>query len=86
MKMHWKLSATVVALAAAAAGYWVWQSKQPAPLPSGFASGNGRIEAVDIDIAAKTAGRVREILVDEGDMVQPGLAQLGDERVGVHAR
>lgn len=45
---------------------------QPRGLPAGFASGNGRIEAVEIDIAAKTAGRVREILVDEGDFVRAG--------------
>ncbi|HEY5291148.1 MAG TPA: HlyD family efflux transporter periplasmic adaptor subunit [Burkholderiales bacterium] len=72
MNMRWGAFAMVIALTAAAAGYWVWQSKQPAPLSSNFASGNGRIEAVDIDIAAKTAGRVREILVDEGDLVQDG--------------
>ncbi len=72
MNIRWRLLATVIALAAAAAGYGIWQSKQPAALSAEFASGNGRIEAVDIDIAAKTAGRVREILVDEGDMVQAG--------------
>ena len=72
MKVPRGMLRVTAALAVAVAGYWVWQSKQPAPLPSEFASGNGRIEAVDIDIAAKTAGRVREILVDEGDMVQLG--------------
>src|SRR5512141_3195388 len=72
MKMRWGVLGLGAALAVGATGYWVWQSKRPAPLSSDFASGNGRIEAVDIDIAAKTAGRVREILVDEGDMVQSG--------------
>ena len=38
----------------------------------GLASGNGRIEAVEIDVAAKTAGRVHEVLVDEGDFVTSG--------------
>lgn len=33
---------------------------------------NGRIEATEIDIAAKIAGRVRDILVKEGDMVAAG--------------
>lgn len=37
-----------------------------------LAGGNGRIDAVEIDIAAKTAGRVREILVNEGDFVRAG--------------
>src|SRR5690606_25517115 len=35
-------------------------------------SGNGRIEAVEIDISAKTPGRVSEILVREGDFVTAG--------------
>lgn len=41
---------------------------------AGIASGNGRIEAVEIHIAAKTPGRVKEILVREGDFVTVGLA------------
>lgn len=38
----------------------------------GIASGNGRIEAVEIDIAAKTPGRVAELFVREGDFVTAG--------------
>ncbi len=38
----------------------------------GIVSGNGRIEAVEIDIAAKTPGRVKDILVNEGDFVTAG--------------
>jgi len=38
----------------------------------GFASGNGRIEATEIDISTKLAGRVDRILVDEGDYVKEG--------------
>ncbi len=72
MNRRWGLLGVAAVLAVGGAGYWVWQSQQPAALSAGFASGNGRIEAVDVDIAAKTAGRVREILVDEGDMVQAG--------------
>ncbi|WP_067733070.1 HlyD family secretion protein [Novosphingobium naphthalenivorans] len=41
-------------------------------LGEGIASGNGRIEATEIDIAAKAPGRVRKILVDEGDEVKAG--------------
>ena len=33
---------------------------------------NGRIEAVEVDVAAKLAGRVAEILVNEGDFVKAG--------------
>lgn len=61
------LSAAVVV-----AGYFLWKSLQPEGLPEGFAGGNGRIEGTEIDIAAKTAGRIREILVQEGDFVTAG--------------
>jgi len=43
---------------------------RPSGLGEGFASGNGRIEATEIDVATKLAGRVVEINVDEGDFVQ----------------
>ena len=39
-------------------------------LPDDIATGNGRIEATEIAISAKAAGRIREILVNEGDFVQ----------------
>jgi len=38
----------------------------------GFASGNGRIEATEIDIATRLPGRVEEVLVAEGDFVKAG--------------
>ena len=53
-------------------GVWAGWHFQPQDLPDGFAAGNGRIEAVEIDIAARTAGRIREILVNEGDFVRAG--------------
>lgn len=37
-----------------------------------FYSGNGRIEATEINIAAKLAGRIEEVVVDEGDFVTKG--------------
>jgi HlyD family secretion protein len=37
-----------------------------------LASGNGRIEATEIDVATKIAGRVKEVLVREGDFVMAG--------------
>lgn len=60
------------ALVLAVAAYLIWQSLTADALPEGFASGNGRIEAVEIDIAAKSPGRVQDILVDEGDFVATG--------------
>lgn len=59
-----------VGLAVLAAGAW-WQLR-PAGLGEGFASGNGRIEATEVDVATKLAGRVASIDVDEGDFVEPG--------------
>jgi HlyD family secretion protein len=41
-------------------------------LPPGFASGNGRIEATEYDIATKRASRIASVLVFEGDMVELG--------------
>ena len=52
-------------------GFRYWKKKHGA-LPEGIASGNGRLEAKLVDLAAKEPLRVKEILVDEGDLVQPG--------------
>ena len=65
------LRATIAA-AVVLTGFVLWSLLQPDPLPEGFASGNGRIEAVEIDIATKTPGRVTEIRAREGDFVTAG--------------
>ncbi len=59
----------------------IWNELRPSGLDDSFASGNGRIEATEIDVATKLAGRVLEINVDEGDFVQPGqvLARMDTE-------
>ncbi len=49
-----------------------WQRYESKGSEAGPISGNGRIEAVEIDIAARTAGRVKEIRVREGDFVKAG--------------
>ena len=41
-----------------AVGWFALRQIDPDALPAGIASGNGRIEAVDIDIAARTGGRL----------------------------
>ncbi|MEI7750921.1 MAG: efflux RND transporter periplasmic adaptor subunit [Candidatus Omnitrophota bacterium] len=61
----------LVIAAGAFFGYQQWKAKESA-LPKGIASGNGRIEAKLVDAVAKDALRVKEILVDEGDLVRPG--------------
>jgi HlyD family secretion protein len=52
--------------------YWLKYS-QPS-LPAGIVSGNGRIEADEIDISTKFAGRIAHLFVDEGDVVKAGQA------------
>ena len=63
-KAAW-IAAAVIALSAAAA----WQFLGRDADDGSFVSGNGRIEATEVDVAAKAAGRVQEILVNEGDFV-----------------
>lgn len=45
--------------------------QQPA-LPETIASGNGRLEATEVDITTKYAGRLSRVNVKEGDDVEPG--------------
>jgi HlyD family secretion protein len=76
----WLVLGALVVAALGAAGYGVYWLRLPR-LPTGFASGNGRIEATEYDIAAKYAGRVVEVHVKEGDLVEKGqvLAQMDVE-------
>jgi len=62
----------VIAPAGAGGGWYWWQQQRAMALPPGFASGNGRIEAEQVDIATKTPGRLAEVLVEEGAMVRAG--------------
>jgi HlyD family secretion protein len=59
----------LLVLLAAAAGGYAWFHAKPA-LPRGIVAPNGRLEADQIDIATKFAGRVAQLFVDEGDMVK----------------
>jgi HlyD family secretion protein len=68
-----RLAILLLLLAAGGAGsaiYWLKYS-QPA-LPPGIVLGNGRLEADEIDISTKFAGRIAELLADEGDVVKAG--------------
>lgn len=61
----------IIIVAGLVGGWLWWQSQQPQSA-DGIVSGNGRIEADQVDIASKYTGRVQEILVHEGDMLQRG--------------
>ncbi|GGE63759.1 hypothetical protein GCM10011533_15240 [Streptosporangium jomthongense] len=41
-------------------------------LPEHIASGNGRIEATQVDIATRIPGRLQRFFVAEGDLIDPG--------------
>ena len=61
-----------IALLLIVAGASVWWFYFRIPPLVGFASGNGRLEVQEIDVATKFPGRIAEVLVDEGDSVQVG--------------
>ncbi len=71
---------TVIVLAAVVlgGGYAFVQGQRGNGLPEGIAAGNGRLEVEEIHVAVKYGGRVDEVLVDEGDLVEAGdvLARL----------
>jgi HlyD family secretion protein len=72
MRVKWKNWLLIgVLVAAAAAGGAIWWRMRPPAMPPGILQTNGRIEATQIDIATKLPGRVKEVLVNEGDFIEP---------------
>ena len=67
-----RLILLAVLAAVTAAGTYAWSTLRPQGPGEGFVSGNGRIEATEVDVAAKLGGRVQSILVKEGDFVTAG--------------
>jgi HlyD family secretion protein len=61
-----------VAIIVLTAGYALWWVYFRTPPLVGFAMGNGRLEATEVDIATKFNGRVEDVLFDEGDRVELG--------------
>jgi HlyD family secretion protein len=85
-RQRWLMAGLGVLLAAG--GYFAWQKFGHRGLPAGIASGNGRIEATEIDIAAKIPGRIKEILAVEGDFVTAGqvLVRMDTEQLEAQRR
>src|SRR5690606_31148253 len=83
---NWILA--IVAAAVVGGGYYFWRYYDSSALPVGIAAGNGRIEAVEIDISARTPGRIREIMADEGVFVEAGavLARMDTEQMEAQRR
>jgi HlyD family secretion protein len=72
-RRRWLQMLTLLVVVGAVAGGGIyWWEKSHAGLPAGIVFGNGRIESDEIDIDTKFAGRIAEMLADEGDMVKAG--------------
>ena len=67
-----RLILLAIAVAVLAAGAYAWTTLRPQGPGNGLVSGNGRIEATEIDVAAKLGGRVQSIVVKEGEFVKAG--------------
>ena len=94
MRIGWILIA-IVLVTIAAGGYAYWVQQQASRVPAGLARANGRIEIERVDVATKYAGRLAEVRVNEGAVVQKGdilaridtaeiSAQLTAARAAVH--
>jgi len=66
------LALLAIAVGVAAAGYVVWKRQTANAVPPGFVMANGRLEAQEIDVAAKYGGRIVEVMIQEGDDVPAG--------------
>jgi HlyD family secretion protein len=62
----------LILIAILATAFIAWKVLSKPSLPPGIAAGNGRLEANEVYIAAKIPGRVKEVLVNEGDTVEAG--------------
>ncbi len=67
----WLLRIALIIIAGVIA-FYAWKTLRPDGLPEGFAGSNGRIEATEINVAAKMSGRIKDIMVNEGDFVTAG--------------
>ena len=72
VKLKKKLIGAAVVVAIALLLVLAWRALRPSGPGEGFVSGNGRIEATEINVSAKLAGRIEDILVREGDFVKAG--------------
>ena len=68
-KSKWIKSLAAISIIGIVA-WLVWRELQPDGPDWGITSGNGRIEATEIDIATRVAGRLAEVLVEEGEFVE----------------
>ncbi|MDJ0630853.1 MAG: HlyD family efflux transporter periplasmic adaptor subunit [Rhodobacter sp.] len=67
-----RISFFVVIVLVAGAAYYYLTLPQEQVFPDGVVAGNGRVEAVQADVSTKIPGRVSEIILKEGDLVEIG--------------
>lgn len=72
-KVRQKLLITLAVIAAIAIVAWQFLPDSDM-LPEHIASGNGRIEATQVDIATRIPGRLQSFFVAEGDLIDAGSA------------
>jgi HlyD family secretion protein len=78
------VAAVAALLVLGLAGFAIWRfALRPAGPPPGVLQVSGRIEGDDAAVAAKTAGRIRQLTVREGDRVEAGqvIALLDDDQI-----
>lgn len=82
------LAVALAAIVAAGGGMALLRHFLQPSLPPGFASGNGRIEATEVDITSKLPARLLEIIPREGDRVEKGqvLARLDTQELRAQLR
>jgi HlyD family secretion protein len=78
----------LIVLALLAVAFLAWKVLSKTSLPEGFAAGNGRLEANEVYIAAKFPGRIKEVLVKEGETVEAGqiVARMDTEELEAQLR
>ncbi len=64
--------AALVLLVAGAAAVGTYALRHRQTLPAGLIAANGRLEATEVDVAAKNAGRIATVTAEEGDLVKQG--------------
>ncbi len=84
----WKTAAS--RLAVIVLGGWVlisiWQALRPRALEDDLAKGNGRLEVLEFDVSARSAGRIKWLKVKEGAYVQAGEALVWMDTASLEAQ
>ena len=70
--LHKSVKLIAIVLAVAAIAWFALARFQAGDADDYLVSGNGRIEATEVDVASRLGGRVVEVLVGEGDFVEAG--------------